>query len=91
MTATAADIYRCTGDTGEPVFSGRPCAEGNGVRVLLPGGDGEVGHGVRASESDWLAERAAKRLRDSKPQRSGSRRHDTGQDRQAYRCREKRR
>jgi hypothetical protein len=89
--AAAGDIYRCTGSAGEPVFSGRPCADGHGTRVILPPGGDPVGSGLRASESAWLAERAAARRGQRRPRPAAPRHAEADSDRQAYRCREKRR
>jgi len=83
----AADVYRCTGDAGEPMFSHTPCGDAAETRVALPPAPASAASGLRASESAWLRQRAVARdkgraspgRRTSKPQKRV--------EREGYRCR----
>lgn len=53
----AADVYRCTGSSGEPLFSQVPCG-GTETIVVRPRSSGKSAQGLRASEKAWLNQRA---------------------------------
>ncbi|MDJ0738612.1 MAG: DUF4124 domain-containing protein [Gammaproteobacteria bacterium] len=89
LLASGGEIYRCTGDAGEPAFSRRPCGTAN-PPLLQSTPPRAASGGLRASERAWLDERRRQRHDPAKP-RSMPTRGSGRRDRQAYRCREKRR
>jgi len=89
-----ADIYRCTGDSGEPSFRQRPCADHSTVAVRQTPSGEDSAPGLRPSERTWLDQRK----RESSPggaQKKNTRIRPAAAKRaartQAYRCRSKRR
>ncbi|MCB1785936.1 MAG: hypothetical protein KDJ33_06770 [Gammaproteobacteria bacterium] len=83
----AAEIYRCEGESGEVLFSGRPCGSPIALSTERPEG---VAQGLRASEREWLAARDARRApapRRARETRSG---RGNGRSDKAYQCRRKR-
>ena len=87
---SAAEIHRCTGPSGEPAFSHRPCAAATTLSIPPPVRPAQPARGLRASERAWLADR--ERRSTPEPRRtSGAASAEGREDRQAYRCREKRR
>lgn len=86
LTAVAAaDVYRCTGDAGEPMFSQTPCGGTAETRVSPP--PANAASGLRASESAWLRQRALAR---DKGRASPGRKTSKPQqrvEREGYRCR----
>lgn len=87
--ASAAEIYRCTGSSGEPAFSQRPCAAA--TIVTTTPSTSPPADGLRATERAWLAARERRHTppRQRPPSRSAP---TSGQlKKQAYRCRDKRR
>ena len=89
-----ADIYRCTGEFGEPVYRQQPCGDDTAVIVpIRPASAGPV-QGIRPSEQAWLEqrERASRRARKTKrPRRVSPAAEERAARKQAYRCRKKRR
>lgn len=83
--ASANDIHRCVGAAGEPSFSHHRC-DSAAVAVSPP--RSVAGEGLRASERDWLANRAAQRGAASGPAKVVDR---ADRERAAHRCRQKRR
>ena len=90
----STEIYRCTGSTGEPLFSQIPC--GGAATVLVrPPLASEPAQGLRAGEKAWLAQRAEHRK--GRVARAGSgvpskgRASQDGAAVQAHRCLRKRR
>lgn len=58
---SAADVYRCTGPAGEPLFSHSPCGGAGSMPVFRRGASDTASSGLRAAELDWLAGRARDR------------------------------
>ena len=91
---SATEIYRCTGLSGEPLFSQRPCAAGTVVSIPSSAspsdGPNAPASGLRASESAWLAQRE-RRAVPSRRRATRSVPAEEKAERQAFRCREKRR
>lgn len=87
--ASAAEIYRCTGASGEPEFSQRPCAAA--TLVTISPSAAPPSKGLRATERAWLA--ARERRQKAQRRRPSSRSASTSGQRQkqSYRCRDKRR
>lgn len=74
----SADIFRCTGASGEPEFSQLPCAgDSTLLRIPATASTSSQTAGLRASEREWLATRKGgskarkmrKRQKTSTPQR----------------------
>lgn len=87
--ACRADIYRCTGAAGEPLFSQLPCAASTRVVVRPQSGGAGTAGGVRASEKAWLEGRArARRQASAKQRRSGAKSQPR---RSGYACAKRRR
>ena len=88
---SAAEIHRCTGPSGEPAFSHRPCAAATTPSIPPPvRRPAQPARGLRASERAWLADR--ERRSTPNPRRTSAAVSAAGrEDRQAYRCREKHR
>ena len=55
-----AEVFRCTGSSGEPLFSQVPCGEDVTV-VVGPRARQEPARGLRAAETAWLDQRARQR------------------------------
>jgi hypothetical protein len=89
-----ADVYRCSGSSGEPSFSQRPCGSDSTIVVTERVARSGQAAGLRPGERAWLEERArlagkGRRTGTRKPV-SSDRAKRKSQD-QAYRCRKKRR
>jgi hypothetical protein len=63
----AADVYRCTGPAGEPLFSHSPCSVAGSTSAIRRGSSGNAAPGLRAAELDWLAGRARDRAQAGQP------------------------
>jgi len=87
----AADIYRCTGDNGEPAFSQHPCGEAATLVQRLAPPATLPGEGLRDTERAWLAARrrpgATGRDNRPTPKAGGNRDAET---RRAYQCERRR-
>jgi hypothetical protein len=69
----AADVYRCTGPSGEPMFSQSPCAGSGTSTSIRTGPPVESASGLRGAELDWLARRERERAQAAgRRPRSGS-------------------
>ncbi|MCB1724282.1 MAG: DUF4124 domain-containing protein [Gammaproteobacteria bacterium] len=85
--AAAETIHHCTGENGESAFSDRPCGAPVATGVAVPRVRPPSG-GLRPGELALLAEpRETKRHTARRSRAAGK----STQERQAYRCREKRR
>jgi len=86
-----ADIYRCPGEQGEILYSGRPCGVDAIVVLDQPVAVPGAAAGLRPSEVRWLKarerERAGRRGQE-KPRAEATKRRATA-DQQAYRCQRK--
>ena len=92
--AARADIYRCSGEFGEPTFSQLPCGGDSTIAVRqAPSGEGPA-TGLRPSERAWLDRRDREsrrgKVKKRKP-RVTQAAAKTAAATQAYRCRSKRR
>lgn len=90
--SAGADIYRCSGEQGEPAFSQRPCGSDSTPVLELRSPPGGPATGLRASEQAWLADRdrAAQARRDrGRNVGSDAGRRAQAVARQAYQCRRK--
>lgn len=92
--SAGADIYRCTGASGEPSFSHRPCAAGSAVVPIDKPAPARSAGGLRPGEKSWLQarEREKRRLnrRRTSSRAAASTRTGAG-DRRAHQCLRKRR
>jgi hypothetical protein len=86
----ASAVYRCVGEHGETVFSQQPCGSTTQT-VVIDSPAVADGQGLRPSERDWLARRAAGRREAKKVRRGTSAKKSREKARrQAYQCRRKR-
>jgi len=85
----AADIYRCTGDSGEPAFSQRPCGEASTLVRHRGSPAAFAGEGLRETERAWLAARSRSAGRRALPAPSAPRQRDAD-NRRAYQCERRR-
>lgn len=86
-----AEIFRCTGTDGEPLYTQIPCDAATSVVRPLADGPGAA-TGIRDSERAWLESREHADRREARPAsrtRAGS--SPGAQARDRYLCREKRR
>lgn len=89
-----ADIYRCSGTSGEPSFSQLPCGVDSTVAARAVSRPAVPAEGVRPSERAWLRKRARVSRREGQPERQASNLPDAAKHRavqQAFRCQKKRR
>ena len=87
--SAGADIYRCTGASGEPSFSHRPCAAGSVVVPIEKSAPARSAGGLRPGERSWLQarEREKRRLEQHRaPARAAASTRTGGGDRRAYQC-----
>jgi hypothetical protein len=88
-----AEIYRCTGNDGEPLYTQIPCDASTRVARPPEAGLGPA-TGIRASERAWLEARERAGRRDAGPTRRSRASGATapaGPARHGYACREKQR
>ena len=92
--AARADIYRCSGEFGEPSFTQRPCSGDSTVAVReVPAGPAPAS-GLRPAERAWLERRRRDSGRGGTGKRKARPTQGSVRERaraQAYRCRSKRR
>ena len=93
MTApSAAEVYRCTGEFGEVMYSQLPCDAA--ITIAVPFAESASafpsGEGLRASELAWLRARAQGRSASRRPARETGTLRETTKARQAYQCQRKR-
>ncbi len=84
----SAEIHRCTGSSGEPLFSQVPCGGAETI-VVRPQPASHPGQGLRAGEKAWLAQRMEHRekriARTGSATQSKRRSKDTAEAK-AHRC-----
>jgi len=87
--SAAAEIYRCSGDSGEVAFSQLPCAAASTIVIReSPQPDPSAG-GLRASEQAWLRAREQRRSVPRHQPRETAQKRAAAKVRQAYQCRRK--
>ena len=86
----AADIYRCSGESGEVLFSQLPCASAGTIQIRESSAESPSAGGLRDSERAWLREREQKRSVPRRQSGEAAARHAAAKVRQAYHCRRKR-
>ena len=89
-TPVTAELYRCTGEHGEPSYRQRPCGASGIATVQEPARPGPA-QGLRASERAWLKQRqrdGRRAKRSTKPSPASS---EKAARLQTHRCRAKRR
>ncbi len=88
--SVAADIYRCSGESGEVLFSQLPCASAGTVLIRESSDVPPSAGGLRASERAWLREREQKRTLPRRQSGKTATRSAAAKVKQAYQCRRKR-
>jgi hypothetical protein len=88
-----AEIFRCTGPDGEPLYTQIPCdAPTRIVRPLSEGPPAVGPTGIRASERAWLESRERAEDRQPAPDRGKASTSGSGEpSRDGYACRQKQR
>lgn len=87
--ASAAEIYRCTGESGEASFSQLPCAAAGTIVIPESRESSSSVGGLRASEQAWLKARERKRSAPRRQTRETAEKRTAAKARQAYQCRRK--
>jgi hypothetical protein len=87
-----AQVYRCSGPSGEPLFTQQPCGEAVPLDgAAAPVAAGAPASGLRPGELSWLKARERDRGKAAhRPKRRGAAREGVD-ERQAYQCQRKRR
>jgi hypothetical protein len=88
--SSAADVYRCSGESGEVSFSQFPCAAASTIVIRESREPDSFAGGLRASERAWLRAREQKRSAPRRQTRETAEKRAEARVKQAYRCRRKR-
>ena len=87
-----AQVYRCTGPSGEPLFTQRHCGEPVALDTVKPGPPSSGSPtGLRPGELSWLKARQRERGKAARKARRRAAPKSSAVDRQAYQCQRKRR
>lgn len=86
-----AQVYRCSGPSGEPLFTQQPCGEALSLEVGAAADTNAPSGGLRPGELSWLKARERDRRKASHRPKRRSAARAAAAERQAYQCQRKRR